>query len=51
MNLKIIKASLKVIRDKCEQYWNERNIGDAEIHAALEYIERCAWDIERRIES
>jgi len=33
------KAAAKV-RVKCEQYWNEHNIQDEEIHAALEIIHR-----------
>lgn len=33
---------LKNISDKCEQYWNESNISDAELHAMLEYIYREA---------
>lgn len=28
------------IRQKCEQYWNEHNISDEEIHAILEFIHR-----------
>jgi len=37
------------IKSKCEQYWNERNICDEEIHAILEFIHvRCsALDQER----
>lgn len=26
------------IQEKCEQYWNAHNIGDAEIHAVLAFI-------------
>jgi hypothetical protein len=46
------------IKSKCEQYWNEANICDEEIHAILEFIHvRCsALDTEHanlmhRIES
>ena len=28
------------IREKCEQYWNEHNIPDAEMHTILEWIHR-----------
>ena len=31
-------AEIRDIKEKCEQYWNEPNIPDAEIHAALEFI-------------
>jgi hypothetical protein len=33
---------LRAIIAKCEQYWNEPNICDAEIHAILEFIHREA---------
>lgn len=36
------KSRMRAIREKCEQYWNEHNIGDAEIHAVLEFIHREA---------
>ena len=36
------REKLQAIIAKCEQYWNEPNIGDAEIHAALEAIHRDA---------
>ncbi len=32
------KDPLQLIIDKCQQYWNEHNIGDAEVHAALGFI-------------
>lgn len=32
------REAAKEVRSKCEQYWNEHNIGDAEIHAVLEFI-------------
>lgn len=35
------------IKEKCEQYWNEPNICDAEIHAILEFIHREARAAER----
>jgi len=37
------------IKSKCEQYWNEANICDEEIHAILEFIHvRCStFDAER----
>ena len=40
----IIKAvnQFKAIQEKCKQYWNEPNICDAEIHAALEVISGLA---------
>lgn len=31
---------------KCEQYWNEFNICDAEVHAILEYIHREACRVQ-----
>ena len=34
---KLREAAATSIR-KCEQYWNEHNIPDAEVHAALELI-------------
>lgn len=36
----IIKAvqRFKAIQVKCEQSWNEMNVGDAELHAVLEAI-------------
>lgn len=30
----------KIIREKCEQYWNESKISDAEVHAILSFIHR-----------
>jgi hypothetical protein len=36
------ETALSLIIRKCEQYWNEPNIGDAEIHAILENIHRWA---------
>lgn len=38
------------IQQKCEQYWNAHNIGDAEIHAALEFIHREAAHIYHSLE-
>lgn len=38
------------IQQKCEQYWNAHNIGDAEIHAALEFIHREADYIYHSLE-
>ena len=32
------KTSVLNIIEKCKQYWDVDNIGDAEIHAALAYI-------------
>jgi hypothetical protein len=29
---------LQQIRRKCEQFWNEHNLGDAEVHVTLEFI-------------
>jgi hypothetical protein len=29
---------LNVIRLKCEQFWNEHGLNDAEVHATLEFI-------------
>jgi len=34
--------ALQAITEKCEQYWNEHNICDAEIHAVLEFIHQQA---------
>ncbi len=33
------------IMNKCEQYWNESGIGDAEVHAALSFIHKEARNI------
>lgn len=35
-----LRGACETAKAKCEQYWNEHNIGDAEIHAALEFIQR-----------
>ena len=43
---------LQNIIEKCHQYWNEHNIGNSEIHAALESIVReaqeCAQALSRQ---
>jgi len=41
---KEIAAPTREIREKCEQYWNEPRIGEAEVHAILEFIHaRTDW--------
>ncbi len=37
-----LSEALNRIREKCEQYWNENDIGIAEMHAVLEYIHVAA---------
>jgi len=37
--------AMHTIRVKCEQYWNEHNIDDAEIHAVLEFIHKETYFI------
>lgn len=37
--------ALNRIIEKTEQYWNESNICDAEVHAALEFINRQAREV------
>ena len=32
--------AIKIIQNKCEQYWNTDGLGDPEIHAILEFIHR-----------
>ena len=39
--------TLQKIKDKCEQYWNARDIGDAEIHSILAFIHRQACFMEQ----
>ena len=39
-------VAAKDIIAKCEQYWNEHNINDAEVHCALEAIHRNAHILE-----
>ena len=34
----LLRAAITAAQAKCEQYWNEANIGDAEVHAALKFI-------------
>ena len=33
-----LAGPIDAIKRKCEQYWNEHNISDAEVHAILEFI-------------
>ena len=40
---------LNAIQRKCEQYWNEPNICDAEIHAVLENIHEAAGRAARSL--
>jgi hypothetical protein len=43
---------LNVIRLKCEQFWNEHNLNDAEVHTTLEFIHaRACKLLKRRSES
>ncbi len=46
----IDKDPLKCILMKCEQYWNEHNICDEEVHASLETIHRWASDAQQENE-
>ena len=41
-NKRLREAAARSIR-KCEQYWNEHNIPDAEMHAALELIHSALY--------
>ncbi len=45
-----ILDSAVYIQRKCEQYWNEREIGIEEVHAILEYIFREASTIRGVVE-
>lgn len=38
---------IRLVLDKCEQYWNEHNIPDEEMHAILEYIHREVRALDR----
>jgi len=40
----------RAITDKCEQYWNEPDIGTPEIHVVLEYIYAEANKADTEIE-
>lgn len=42
MSADLLKEKLRFITEKCEQYWNEDGLCDAEVHAALECIHRWA---------
>jgi hypothetical protein len=33
-----LNAAMDQARAKCRQFWNEKNVGDAEMHAVLQYI-------------
>ena len=44
-----VEAGIQRIIQKCEQYWNESGIGDAEVHAALEYISREAHELRSHL--
>ncbi|MBX3380941.1 MAG: hypothetical protein KF805_12685 [Phycisphaeraceae bacterium] len=37
-----LRQANAAIREKCEQYWNERAVGESEFHAILEYIHKVA---------
>ena len=34
----LLADAMREIKEKCEQYWNERGIGDSEFHAILDFI-------------
>lgn len=40
---------LKIIKDKCAQYWNEPRIDIEEVHSILSFIYSKATDAEQRI--
>lgn len=42
--------SVKIIQDKCAQYWNAPQLNPEEMHVVLEFIHRHASDVEQRIE-
>lgn len=39
--LKRCEEQISAAMQKCRQYWNESDIGDAEIHAVLEWVHDC----------
>lgn len=45
----MISDCVERIQNKCEQYWNEHNISDVEVHAILEFIHREAGQITREL--
>lgn len=45
----LIHTGAKIIQEKCEQYWNARNICDEEVHSILEMIHGHSQKIIDRI--
>lgn len=43
-------SDLEIIKNKCEQYWNEVGVGDPEFHVILEFIHRHATAAAAEIE-